>query len=286
VKIPLDPEFEPNSNRGLQLSDKYLDAFPMVDYMWYEARMEQKVVFITVEQAERCGVHLQNASWAPKKGSVKGRNTTNCSGVSSKRGSQIPLNSKKVCRLSAKAVWGDIDHPTIIRIAKMILAAEAEHGREFVAVWKVDIKGAYPQFKIHPGHAYLMGSEMQDGHIMVNHAGSWGRVLRVNINTRIVGEAVVYVDDGMGVSETRFCESDMAGAGEQITILGSQAEAVKKRETTADPDNWERKIVLIGWEVNLLHRIIDVASENRLKALHLFWTTDLEATVPLEVMEP
>jgi hypothetical protein len=67
------------------------------------------------------------------------------------------------------------------------------------------------------------------------------------------------------------------------TLLGPNAEEPEKRRSTED--NPERSLVILGWDFILSHWTVDVAERNRLKALYLFWTTDLEAPIDRHRME-
>ena len=87
----------------------------------------------------------------------------------------------------------------------------------------------------------------------------------------------------MGASARKLWLADREKAVEEMKLLGDEAEAVDKRESSED--NEGRKVDCLGWEFNLGEWVVDVAEENRMKALYLFWTTDLEGAVALETME-
>ena len=301
VQIPVSPFFAENNSPGVHLSERYMSAYPAVDFMWYKSYLDRKVLILELKDAVANNCHFQDISWAVKKGSRQGRNTTNCSGVSSRFDCQVPLNDKKFVRDTCIDLWGPIQHPSIIDIAHMVLRAEVKYGRENVCLWKQDIKGAFPQLPIRPEDAHLMASMLAIGLVLINFYGSFGltvfpfafevvtRILRVLINFVIRGEAKIYCDDAIGASKIADREHDMNKSGEQMQILGSQAEAMNKRFWTRSTNDLrediERTLDVLGWEVNLSHRFIDIAKENRLKALYLFWTVDLEVSVPLETLE-
>jgi hypothetical protein len=67
------------------------------------------------------------------------------------------------------------------------------------------------------------------------------------------------------------------------TLLGPEAEEPEKRESTSDDP--ARSIVILGWEVTLSTRTVNIADFNRTKALYTFWTVDLEAPVPRHTVE-
>ena len=62
----------------------------------------------------------------------------------SKSGPQLPLNTPVVKEM-AREKWGDINHPSLAMIVAIILWAEAKYGRDNIALWKMDITGAFTQ---------------------------------------------------------------------------------------------------------------------------------------------
>ena len=72
----------------------------------------------------------------------------------------------------------------------------------------------------------------------------------------------------------------MEAVGEQIKLLGAEAKAKEKSESTEG--NPGRELLCLGWVFLLDQWTEDVAEANRLKAL---WVTNLDAAVTLEVME-
>ena len=71
--------------------------------------------------------------------------------------------------------------------------------------------------------------------------------------------------------------------GEQIKLLGVEAEAKEKRESTEDKPG--RELVCLGWVFLLDQWTVDIAKANRMKALYLFWVTNLDLSVTLEVVK-
>ena len=210
------------------------------------------------------------------------------------QGTQVPLNTEFV-KEQAALRWGAINHPTLLQIAQMLLRAAVKSGKEDVVLWKTDIKEAFTLLRVRPEDCRLLGCEMFEGWVYVMLAGMFGlslmpavfevvtRVLRVLVAIAIDGEAKIYVDDVMGASGRSSWERDRDKAVEQVQMLGKDAEAVEKRESSED--NEGRKVDCLGWEFNLGEWVVDVAEENRMKALYPFWTTDLESSVTLETME-
>jgi hypothetical protein len=94
----------------------------------------------------------------------------------------------------------------------------------------------------------------------------------------------MYCDDLIGVSSRSTWRLDLFAAVSIITtLLGPNAEEPEKRRSTED--NPERSLVVFGWEFILSHWTVDVAERNRLKALYMFWTTNLDAPIDRHRME-
>ena len=112
------------------------------------------------------------------------------------------------------------------------------------------------------------------------------RVIRILLLINLLsGTAVMYVDDLIGVSARAGLAKDLEVANDAVRILGSDAEAVDKRETTDGKVGRERSVVCIGREINLGTWRVNVSQRTRLKAMLVFWGTNLDESVPLETME-
>ena len=241
------------------------------------------------------GIHLQNNGWAPKRKKEKGRNVGNCSGVSARFGPQIPLNTSAV-KLAATQRWGQIHHPTVEEIAQMCLKAEELYGRDNIVLWKMDLSGAYTLLFIMDSCVRLLAFEMQNKLVFFYIAGIFGwtgmpaafevvtRVLRVILSMAVSGWVLIYVDDVIACSHRNNWKQDLETASKKIKcLLGSKAEAEDKREST--DENQERSIVCLGWKVDLKEWTIDVAEDNRMRALYTFWTVDVDRALKIEEVE-
>ena len=296
MEILVDPEFRVNQEGG-RLSSRYLDAAPAVDAMEYESWQKGLAILLPRERVMGCDVHRSKKSWATKQGKRKGRNVVNATVNGSKSGPQIPLNTPVVKEM-AREKWGDINHPSLEMIIAIILWAEGKYGREDIVLWKMDISGAFTQVWVRPTDCHLLGADMRFGLVLIMIAGMFGlsempfvfevitRVIRILLFFNLLsGTAVVYVDDLIGVSNRAGLVKDLEVASDAIQILGPDAEAVDKRETTEGKVGRERALVCIGWEINLGTWRVDVSQRTRLKAMLVFWGTNLEESVPLETME-
>lgn len=67
------------------------------------------------------------------------------------------------------------------------------------------------------------------------------------------------------------------------SLLGSEAEALDKRDSTITKS--DRSLVCLGWIFLLNNWTVDVAQDNRLKALYHFWIINLDQPVDMETTE-
>jgi len=96
----------------------------------------------------------------------------------------------------------------------------------------------------------------------------------------------MYVDDLIGGSHIDHWPIDRdASIRSMNSLLGPDAEEPTERELTADVGNTHRSIVILGWEFRLSSWTVDVARRNRLKALFLFWATNIDEPITLQQME-
>jgi len=295
VEIMVDENFQPNNMSG-KLSKSYREATFAVNAMLLDVWSSGLAAILDkrfVNMIE--GLHLQKNGWAPKRKKEKGRNVGDCSSVSSRHGPQVPLNTDEVKILTAQR-WGQIIHPTIEDIARMILAAESRYGRESLVVWKMDLSGAYTLLNIMTRCVRLLGFVLDSGDVFIYLAGIFGwtgmpaafqvvtRVLRICLSIVVSGGLLMYVDDVIACSSIGDWEEDVNKAGKVISdLLGPCAEAKEKRESTLN--SADRSIVCLGWEIRLNDWRIDVAEDNRMKALYAFWTVDVEGFFDMEMIE-
>jgi hypothetical protein len=206
-----------------------------------------------------------------------------------------PQEGKISGRLTSNASSNDARKVTDIARAA-IMQADRLDSRLLVVLWISDLRGAFSLLKFNPEDVHLMASRLRSGDIFVHLYGNFGwtgmpfafevvtRVLRVLISLVVFGAILMYCDDLVGVSSRSTWRLDLLAAVAIITtLLGPNAEEPEKRRSTED--NPERSLVILGWDFILSHWTVDVAERNRLKALYLFWTTDLEAPIDRHRME-
>lgn len=86
--------------------------------------------------------HLQNFGWAVATNKVKGRLTSNCSGVASNARQMLPLNSEWA-KEEAKQRWSAIVHPGLGDICTAIVEMQRRVGRDEVVIVKEDVSGYF-----------------------------------------------------------------------------------------------------------------------------------------------
>ena len=133
----------------------------------------------------------------------------------------------------------------------MIIEASDKHGGySKIALWKMDLKGAFTLLKIRPEDVHLMMYEMMGSLTLIHLAGMFGwtgmpfafnvvtRVGLALIVTVIVGLAKMFVDDIIAVSPLDKMREDMTKTeGIVKQLLGPNAEEAEKRVTSEDLGN-------------------------------------------------
>jgi len=122
--------------------------------------------------------------------------------------------------------WGPIDNPTIVEIVEMIIkVSDREGGYDKIALWKIDLAGAFTLLNIRPSDVHLMMYEVMGsicGSLTLIHLagmfGWTGMPFAFNVVTRFVltlillvihGLAKMYCDDLMGASAKGKMQEDI-----------------------------------------------------------------------------
>jgi len=295
----VDPTFVPNSSLGIRppLRQKYLETKSAVNKLIYDNFHKQGLaVVLPLSEIEKGDdsrkVHISPFSWAPKSGTPKGRPIGDCSdgGV----GAQ-PLNSDYT-KAETDRVWGVITHPTIGDISVMVnnfLSNDPPSilpDDEFV-LWKMDLKGAYTLLSLRSKDVVLFGMEMTDSLVMFFLCGIFGwtgtpacfqvvtRAIAFELGKRLIGKALMYVDDIFGICRRRDLAHELAVTKAVCeSILGTNSVEDKKTEVG-------RRLTVIGYEIDIELRLVAVARKNVLKALHGFLTTDLNSNTTVKSLQ-
>lgn len=286
VQIPLPPRFVPSPEPS-QLRAKYLAVQGAIHKLINKQVTMGTIVLLPLLVAAGCaGIHLQNAQHhALKKGKASGRSVSDTANVEDPE-RFCPLNGhtaeeKKQVNEACKQMYGEIHHPTLQDLMRMVTAEAAKHGWENLYLWKMDLKGAFNLLWFDPDAVPLLAFPLAHELVAIHLVGLFGwsgmpfafnlltRALHVLVTAVIVGCVMWYVDDCMGCSPSKkTAQSDMTAAHTAITQLaGDEAVAEDKNECG-------RALDWIGWWVDLDTRSVSVSDRNLLKAGHAFFSCD------------
>ena len=283
MRVPVDPEFKP-SDGPPPLREKYLKVAPAVNKMVTSLAEQGLVILLPTGVATKIpGIHYSPISWVEKSNKAQGRPVVDSSWAAEGK----PLNTPLVS-VAVEEMWGKITHPTLADLIEMILSQADLHGWGELMLWKMDLANAFGLLFIHPDDCKLMAFELDGGVTAIYIVGIFGwtgtpfafdpvsRSLRFVLRRRVIGGLDMYVDDLMGCTKSDKLKSDMEIAERAIhDLLGSKAVADDKSMSG-------RSIELIGWLIDLDTQLVSVAPKNLYKAIHGFFTADIEApTVPI-----
>jgi hypothetical protein len=297
MPVETDPDFIPNSGipdalpRLRQLFIKTHKAF---DRMIYDLVEDGLAVILRLETALQIpGIHFSPGHWAPKAGKRHGRPIID----STDANSQFPvLNTDYVARW-AETRWGEIKNPTIVDIAIMICSFKATHPEltwEDLALFKMDLKGAYTLLSFRAASCKLMAVQLVGGLVVIFLCGLFGwaatpaafqvvtRAILFELARQIFGAAAMYVDDIIAVTSVAAVKSDLKIAEDICTdLLGPGAVAQDKTVSTAD--GLDRRVDVIGYTIDLDQRTVTLTRRNFLKTIYAFFAC--EPTEPVSVSD-
>ena len=179
VRVFTRADFVPNGTLPpLPPRNMYMKAKEAVHKLFHDLVDQGLALVMTSETARTIeGVHFIVAHWAPKKGKKYGRGITDASDDSYP---ESVLNGNEV-RDQVNAFYGEIEHPTIVTVARMVLgtladlrAREPEATLNDLDVFKCDLKGAFNLLWWRTNGAKLFGVELAEGLTMVFLCGTFG----------------------------------------------------------------------------------------------------------------
>ena len=123
ARVLVDEDFAPN-NRAPPLRSLYRRVSKAVHKLLLELWREEKVFIVTKDVAAKLGaLHYSPTHWARKAGKVLGRNIFDASDGKF----STPLNTKTV-KAMVRECYGDIRHPTIDEIVRMVMDFASHRG--------------------------------------------------------------------------------------------------------------------------------------------------------------
>jgi hypothetical protein len=117
-----------------------------IDRLLYKLYNDETMIFLQTNDALGIdGLHLSPQHHADSKGKPEGRIIGDLSGQHDPI--FTPLNGsphdKDQLRAAIALKWGEIKHPTVDQLVKMVLTAADLHGWDNIILWKKDLKGAF-----------------------------------------------------------------------------------------------------------------------------------------------
>lgn len=253
--------------------------------------LKTKVVRKMIDERKRQGesplFHFNALHWTTKPGKAEGRVLCDCSNAEK---DSVSLNTE-AAKDAGVEEWGQIMHPTVKEIVRMICTMANEIGWENVRIWKMDVEGAFTLMDFDPRDVRLMSFEMTDELTYFPIAGIFGltgmpfafnvatKVLKETINGKIKGEMVMYVDDVIGISAVWHVNSDMQIAKRAIEGMfgpGTVASAKTDMGTALD---------VIGWNLDCSSQSFSMSGRNADRALYRFLQIDENEPVAIAHLE-
>lgn len=282
------------------LRKNYLKVCDVVNRLVFESYVSQdKALIVTKAFALThlaSQLHLSPMDWKPKQANKKGRPTMDCSDGGP---GNFPLNDPYV-KSWTSGTWGKIQLTMIAELATMVWEFAQEHRLE---VWDsmdaiiIDIKAAFNLIQYHPDSAGLMASETSDGYILIFLFGTFGWtgtpgafnvvsraiIFEVRLRLNTLARSAIYVDDITTITSRKHVNECIRIITEVITsLLGPDTVAEDKTMVTSATI---REAVAIGYVLDLQRQRVGVARKNILKSLYGFFTTDIDALLPVAHIE-
>lgn len=294
MRVHLPVDFAPNGNQienETPLRSSYVRVESAVNKMLADNLTGRLAFLLPLDQARRLvkGLHLSKAHWTRKKGKRCGRPLSDLTFVD---GSSI--NTPETAD-AASAFYGEIKHPTIECIAKMIMsfwaatvASNPDAKWEDLRIYKMDLKGAYTLLSFRPEDVALFGMRVTGDLVYFQICGIFGwtgtpaafqvitRALQFEFQHKVSGQTTMYVDDIIGVCMEHNMLQDMAHIREICTdLLGPGAVADEKTEHG-------RRLEAIGYVIDLDIRRVLISRKNFMNALYGFSLADKESSLSLK----
>jgi hypothetical protein len=291
--------FYPNGNMSEArppLRTLYRRTHRAVDKMIYDLVSAGLGIVLTAATAFAIpGLHLSPAHWAPKAGKEHGRPLIDSTDASARH---PVLNSDEVADW-AKEYFGEIEHPTIVDIVLMIWEFKSSHPEVSwldIALFKLDLKGAYNLISFKKQFCKLFAVELVGGIVVIFLCGLFGwsatpaafqvvtRALVFEMGLRLMGRCCMYVDDILGVTLVKNLEKDKTVTADIcIDLLGEGAIA---HEKTLDTEGGgPRRIDVIGYTLDLDSLRVTLTRRNLLRTVYAFFHVDITAKVPVAAIQ-
>lgn len=277
----VSPSFKPEAINVAPLRDRYIKLQHTINKLLYKLYSDGTMIFLTKEDALRInGLHLSPQHHADSKGKPEGRIIGDLSGQHIP--TFTPLNGsahdKDELRATIALKWGEIKHPTVDQLVKMVLTAADIHGWNNIILWKKDLKGAFNLLNYNPDFCKWFAFPLTGDIVVIHLAGLFGwigmphafqvltRVLQRLCRHLISGLCYWYVDDLMAVSPKVFYDNDSELVDYNVQqLLGQGSIALAKSQH-------DRCLEFLGWDFNLDTRTITLCARNMNKLVHALFS--------------
>ena len=170
----VSPSFQADAVNVAPLRDRYIKLQHTINKLLYKLYSDGTMILLRREDAMRInGLHLSPQHHADSKGKPEGRIIGDLSGQHDPQ--FTPLNGsahdKDQLRAAIALKWGDIKHPTVEKLVKMVLTAADIHGWDNIILWKKDLKGAFNLLNYNPEYCKWFAFPLT-GDVVVIHLGS------------------------------------------------------------------------------------------------------------------
>ena len=296
VHIHTQPHFRPNETPP-ELRRKYIRIHPAFDKLMHQLWMRDFILLLPTALLPRIKekIHFSPPHWVLKKGSVFGRAIGDVSNVTPppvlarEQSPNLPLNHDGV-KLEGIARYGEIRHPSIVAdLLPLIFAAEEKFSAQIAAgekliLFKLDVKSAFHLLSVHKDSVALLAFQLLNGYTMFWLVAFFGwacfphcwnvvaRILRAALRAdAITGFLDIYVDDLCGLTIQSALSSDIQIIKDTLELLLGQGSVAEDKTESG------RRLVWIGWLVDLDSDSLSVAEPLLLKAIHAFSCANIDA---------
>lgn len=296
IRVPTPTGFVPNGNLPRPpLRNLYQQVHHAVHMMLWGLIEGGLALLVPMPLAlSIVGIHFIVAHWSAKKGKASGRTITDASDGTLPNSMLNDPSVKAIIDL----IYGIITHPTIESIILMYLTFMDEHpgtSWDEIDIWKCDIRAAFTLLFWRPEAVKLFAMELVGGVAIIFLAGTFGwtgtpaafqvvtRALIFELARCLLGKALMYVDDVMGISLRKDLDTDINATRSLITnLLGPTSFAEDKVETTSPS---VRRLDNIGYAVDISKLLVTISRRNALKTTYGFLIVDETRKVPVRVMQ-
>jgi len=277
----VSPSFKADAVNVAPLRDRYVKLQHTINKLIYKLYSDGTMILLRHNDALRIhGLHLSPQHHADSKGKPEGRIIGDLSGQHDH--AFTPLNGsahdKDQLRAAIALKWGEIHHPTVDQLVKMVLTAADIHGWNNIILWKKDLKGAFNLLNYNPDYCKWFAFPLTGDIVVIHLAGLFGwigmphafqvltRVLQKLCSHLITGLCYWYVDDLMAVSlKTLYVNDSELVESHVQQLLGQGSIALTKSQH-------DRCLEFLGWDFNLDTQTITLCARNMNKLVHALFT--------------